>query len=266
MYGDQTDLSRDCLIAEDNKGDIIGFALLFKSSKQNTCWLEVKILPHYFKSEFYVKLFESALKLTSKQNTPKIRFVLRKYILIDSPLQNKLKELGLKPTHFDYWMRLDNFKFIPKIKTPKGYTFQNHKELNDFTNYVKILNDAFREHYDFIPFNEEEFKSIHIISWKGYFVEYWFAFKGNDKIGVCFVNINPDSKHIGIVYTLGVLHSYHHKGVGSYLLGLGIQTLIDKGCKIIELGVESDNAKALSLYEKFGFYEIKSRTAIFYEI
>lgn len=266
VQGDQTVLSRDCLIAEDNKGDIIGFALLFKSTKRDSWWLEFKVLPLYFKSKFYVQLFESILELANKQNVPKIRFAINKYILKESPLQIKFNEMGLGPIHFDYWMRMDNFNSIPKINVTPGFNFQKYQKLTDFTNYVKILNDAFSKHFDFIPFREEEFKSIHNAGWKGYDVEYWFALEFNNPVGICFLNINPELKHVGIIYTLGVLHSYHHKGIGSYLLGLGIQSLIDKGCKIIELGVEANNEKALNLYKKFGFYEVESLTAISYEI
>jgi ribosomal protein S18 acetylase RimI-like enzyme len=62
--------------------------------------------------------------------------------------------------------------------------------------------------------------------------------------------------------TLAVYHSHHKKGIGSYLLGLGIKTLIEKGCRIIELGVEGENAHALALYKRFGFKEVESQTEI----
>ena len=37
VFGDQTILSRDYLVAEDKNGVLIGFAGLFKSSKRNFC-------------------------------------------------------------------------------------------------------------------------------------------------------------------------------------------------------------------------------------
>ncbi|GAG10666.1 unnamed protein product, partial [marine sediment metagenome] len=67
VEGDQTDLSRDCLIAEDNKGEINGFACLFKSSKRGSWWLNIKVLPPHFKSNLLVNLFESILNVANKQ-------------------------------------------------------------------------------------------------------------------------------------------------------------------------------------------------------
>ncbi len=266
VEGDHTDLSRDCLIAEDNKGEIKGFACLFKSSKRDSWWLEIKVLPQYFKSNLLVKLYESILDLANKQNTPQIRFTISKYIFLDSPLRFKFKDMGLKPVHYDFWMRMGDIDSHWKPNVPTGIKFQKQNEFNDYDSYVEIINDAFSEHFDFRPYTEKEFKSIHKVSWKEYDVEYWFALEGNNPVGICHICINPEVKHVGTINTLGVLHSYHHNGIGSSLLGLGIQSLIEKGCTTIELGVEAKNEKALGLYKKFGFYEVESRTQITYTI
>ena len=63
-----------------------------------------------------------------------------------------------------------------------------------------------------------------------------------------------------------MLHSYHRRGIGSALLGMGVHSLIENGCKTIELGVEVKNEKALSLYKKFGFCEVESQTEIVFAI
>ncbi|MCK4381225.1 MAG: GNAT family N-acetyltransferase [Candidatus Lokiarchaeota archaeon] len=266
MEGDQTELSRDCLIAEDNKREINGFAFLLKSSKRDSWWLNIKVLPPHFKLNLLVNLFESILDQVNKQNAPQIRFTIQQYIFINSPLQIKFEEMGLKPVHYDFWMRMGDIDSHWKPNVPTGIKFQKQNELNDYDSYVEIINDAFSEHFDFRPYTEEEFKSIHKVSWKEYDVEYWFALEGNNPVGICHICINPEVKHVGTINTLGVLHSYHHNGIGSSLLGLGIQSLIEKGCTTIELGVEAKNEKALGLYKKFGFYEVESRTQITYTI
>lgn len=266
VEGNQTDLSSDCLIAENNKGEISGFACLFKSSKRDSWWLNIKVLPPQFKSNLLVNLFESILNVANKQNAPQIRFTIIKYIFIDSPLRIKFEDMGLKPVHYDFWMRMEDISSLRKLNFPLGINFQKQNELNDFDSYVEIINDAFREHFDFVPRTVEEFKSIHKVSWKEYDVEYWFALEGNNPVGICHLSINHEEQHVGIVNALGVLHSHHNNGIGSSLLGLGIQSLIEKGCTTIELGVEAKNKKALGLYKKFGFYEVDSRTQIYYTI
>jgi ribosomal protein S18 acetylase RimI-like enzyme len=94
----------------------------------------------------------------------------------------------------------------------------------------------------------------------------WLAFDGKKLIGICSVVINPELKTVGKIDNLAVLRKYHHRGIGRALLGFGIQSLIEKGCKTIELGVDADNEKALSLYKKFGFHEVESRTNFVYAI
>ncbi len=266
VEGDQTDLSRDCLIAEDNNGKMNGFAILFKSSKRDPWWLELKVLPKHFKSNLLIELFEAILDLANKQCGPKILFNITKYIYNNSPLRFKFENMGLKPDHYDFWMRMENFHALQKLDTPQGITFQKKQKLSDFTNFVKVLNDAFKNHFDFIPYEENDFKTMHNTGWKGYNVEYWFAFEKNNPVGICVPIINPNLEEVGIINTLGVLHSHHHNGIGSTLLGLGIQSLIEKGCKTIELGVEAKNERALNLYRKSGFYEVDSRTLIFFII
>jgi len=266
MEGDQTDPSRDWLIAEDNKGQIIGFACLLKSSKRDSWWMEVKVIPEYHKSKLSVNLFESLLDLVNKPKAPQILFSVRKYIFVDSPLQVKIKEMGIKTVHFHFWMRLDEIDSLPKLIIPSDINFQKQKDITDFASYVSVINDAFSKHFDFRPYTEDEFKQLIQAEWKELDDEHWLVIYGNKLVGLCSVIINPELNNLGIVDNLGVIHSYHHRGIGSSLLSFGVQSLIEKGCKTIELGVEANNEKALSLYKKFGFYEVESRTNIIYAI
>lgn len=185
---------------------------------------------------------------------------------MDSLLEEKFKEMGLKPVHYNFWMSLNKIDSIPTFKDPSGITFQNQKEISDVNSFLTVLNDAFSKHFDFRPYTEEEFKLVFEKMWKEDDTENWLAFEGNKLVGICTLTINPELSYIGIIDVLGVLHENHHRGIGSSLLGHGIQSLIEKGCTTIELGVEANNEKALTLYKKFGFNEVESRTLIFYTI
>lgn len=266
VEGDQTIPSRDWLIAEDKQGLIIGFSCLFKSSKRDSWWMELRVLPEYNRQKISLELFESCLALANKQRAPRILFTARKYSFTDSPIQTKIKEMGLEPVHYNFWMYMDDFNSIPEVINPPFITFKKQKEITDYASYVKINNDAFSKDFEFRPYTEEEIKQMATAEWKGYNMEHHFAFDGEDPVGICSNLINPEQKNIGVVDTLAVLHSHHHRGIGSSLLSLGIQSLIERGCKKIELGVEVNNEKALNLYKKFGFNELESRTTIFYEI
>jgi len=259
-----TDLSQDCLVVEDHKREIIGFSCLLKSSKRNSWQMIFHIIPEHYGSKFSVELFESILEIANKQNAPQIIFRLSKHIILYSPLQTKFKEMGLEPVSFGFMLRLDDFKLLPDINNPTNITFQSQKKVTDFASYVLVLNDAFRNNLEFRPSTEEEFKSSRRVIEKHYDVENWLAYDKKKLVGVCFSSIDPKTKHSGFVDVLGVFHKYHHRGIGSSLLNMGIHSLIEKGCKTIELVVEVNNEKALSLYTKFGFYEV--RTVITYAI
>jgi mycothiol synthase len=255
VEGDLTVLSRDCLVAEDDNSEIIGFIGLLKSSKRDFWHLEMALLTEYVSSNISVELIESILNLAKKQNAPEIRFTTVKAKFKNTPLEDKFKKMGLEPVNYNWWMRLDDIESVPESKIPLGITLQKN-----------VLNDAFSEHFDFSPYKEEEFKIRQLAAWKDKFNKHWLAFEENKLIGFCSVVINPGQKHVGMIDILGVLHSYHHRGIGSSLLGIGVKSLIENGCTIIELAVEAKNEKALNLYKKFGFNEMESLTRIFYTI
>lgn len=60
---------------------------------------------------------------------------------------------------------------------------------------------------------------------------------------------------------ISVLKDYWGCGLGSYLMQLAIDQTRTNGFEQLELGVYSDNARAIHLYEKFGFerYGIQPR-------
>lgn len=66
---------------------------------------------------------------------------------------------------------------------------------------------------------------------------------------LAFITLNDNMWIQGI----GV-HNYHqNKGIGSKMLTLLIEYARQTGCKYVSLKVFSDNARAIRLYERFGF-------------
>jgi mycothiol synthase len=264
--GDQTILSRDYLVAEDDNGEIIGFSGFYKSSKRDYWILDLCMLPKFFKTKRMVELFNSVLNMIKEQDAPELRFYTIKNIFEDTPLQNEIKKMGLEPVNYGFWMRLDDLSSQPQLKIPNNIKIQKEKVLNNLSSYVAVRNDAFSKHFDFRPITEEELKAVLEGIWKDYDKEHWLAFDDDKLVGICSLTINPELKHIGTITTLGLLHEYHRRGIGSSLLGHGVHSLIEKGCKQIELGVEAKNEKALNLYKKFSFNQVESRTFIVYTI
>lgn len=89
------------------------------------------------------------------------------------------------------------------------------------------------------------------------------AFDGKEqvgRIGVCCVRSMLKYRHRAYV-GISIEQKYWGCGLGSYLMQLAIDQTRANGFEQLELGVYSDNSRAIHLYEKFGFkrYGIQPR-------
>ncbi|MFX1254349.1 MAG: GNAT family N-acetyltransferase, partial [Promethearchaeota archaeon] len=161
---------------------------------------------------------------------------------------------------------LDNFESLPQPVFPSSITLRKEKDITDLTDYVAVYNEVFRDAFEFELRTEEKVRDFFDQMQKVLDIEHCFAFKGNKLVGMCYISNDPKEKVTGTINSLGVLSSYRHLGIGGALLAFGIQSLYEKGCKMIELSVMANNERALALYKKFVFYELKLRTQRIYTI
>lgn len=89
------------------------------------------------------------------------------------------------------------------------------------------------------------------------------AFDGEEqvgRIGVCCVRSMLKYRHRAYV-GISIEQKYWGCGLGSYLMQLAIDQARANSFEQLELGVYSDNSRAIHLYEKFGFerYGIQPR-------
>jgi mycothiol synthase len=57
----------------------------------------------------------------------------------------------------------------------------------------------------------------------------------------------------GRIYMLGVDSRYRGRGLGGKLLMLGLGHLKNRGCQLIDITVDTENAAAITLYQSLGF-------------
>lgn len=84
------------------------------------------------------------------------------------------------------------------------------------------------------------------------------AWDGDKPIGYCWTKIDFEYKegtngHRGRIYMVGVDPDYRRRGVGKQVLAAGLFRLKDKGIRIVELTVDSENKAACALYRSSGF-------------
>lgn len=77
-------------------------------------------------------------------------------------------------------------------------------------------------------------------------------------VGIANLNRLPRRMNHRGDFGLSVRKAYWDKGIGSTLLQEIVDFAKEAGMEIIDLQVRSDNARAIHVYEKFGFYKIGS--------
>lgn len=170
-----------------------------------------------------------------------------------------LEKLGFKPIHYFFSMTLDDYNQFSPPDVPPGFDIHIKEEIEDYESGVQVVNEAFKDSFLWKEVRPRKWKKLQEKFKKNHVVGYGIAYdKKNKVVGFCQYYLNPSQADLGLINTLSVHPSYHHRGIGSALLASGVEFLRDNGCKTINLPVDAKNEKALKMYEKFGFYETKN--------
>jgi len=265
LLGSNPNLSQNSLIFENEQKKIIGFASIIQLPFYKDEWFVIYgIIPDYLKSELPGELIDATLNLGIEQNIPEL------YIQITGELSaafdDKLEKLGFKPIHYYFSMILDDFDLFNPPDIPQGIIIHNQEEIKDYDSIVSVINTAFKDSFLWKETKARKWKRMQETFKKNHIVEYAIAYDKNKVVGFCNSYYNRNQEYIGLINTLCVLPSYHHRGIGSALFGSRVEFLRDKGCKTINLPVDAKNEKALRLYEKYGFCQKKNLTEKTYQL
>jgi len=93
------------------------------------------------------------------------------------------------------------------------------------------------------------------------------AYDQDEAVGCCWTGISYEegipSVRKGRIHMLGVEPNQRGRGIGRELMLVGLTRLRERGLRVAELTVDSQNAAACALYESLGF-EVEART-LWYE-
>jgi len=134
---------------------------------------------------------------------------------------------------------------------------------------TSLLNEAFKEHFDFRPDTVEEIR--YFLFSDQFFKkgrEIFFAILDNETVGCIGAGIDEKQERegnvdVGNIFTIGVLKGYRRKGIGAKLILHALQEFKAKGVARATLGVDDYNpTKAMELYKKVGF-RVKKKDLVF---
>jgi len=264
FFGKESILSSDMLVFENEAGEVVGFTGVSNISGASESWRIINaILPEYYETPLLEYVIEASISLGKILKIEDLTY----YTLgpLAAPLDQAFENLGFRPIFYLLEMHLTDLKDEKTPIIPQGVTIRKVKEIDDYDQFVSVLNEAFRPLIDFQPTTIEKTKNRHKYRRKQREVEHFMAYENEYLIGYC--NVEYDRKEaIGYVDGLAVHPKYQHRGIGRYLLVEGIKHLRSNKCKYIELIAYSYNDKAVNLYQDIGFYSLEKKERKCYRI
>jgi mycothiol synthase len=200
---------------------------------------------------------------------------------------NRIKELGVKVVHVN--IRQDNMVAV-KTLTKLGFSLIRHfleltldiDRIDDLDTHptiawrylqpgqedelTKLQNRAFADTWGY---NRNTVETITFrISQSTYSRrDIVLAYDRDRAVGCCWTGVSYEegipSVRKGRIHMLGVAPNYRDKGIGRELMVIGLARLKERGLRVAELTVDSENEAACVLYESLGF-EVQART-LWYE-
>jgi len=179
----------------------------------------------------------------------------------DRPVCKRLFEsMGFELIRIFSTMKRDLDSLPSNIGEHKEIKMRSMKRNSDDIKLLNwIINETFKEHFDFRPETVEETRHwVENRPWCD-IAEYFFGYLDKSLVG--HVGVGIDSKFIeyqgikrGWINTIGVLKDLRRKGIGTSLILHGMKSLKSKGMTEVALGVDDSNpTKAIELYKKVGF-------------
>jgi len=215
------------------------------------------VLPEFRRKGIGRKLANKALQSLKERG---METAEAEWVRGDKPACKFFDSMGFSLIRIQSDMRTELDKIPSGIGEYEGLKIRlMEKNLDDIKLLNRLVNETFKEHFDFRPETVEETRYwVMEKPWTD-IAEYYFGYVDNEAVG--FVGVGIDSKfvkHTGIkrgwINTIGVLKPLRRKGVGTALILHGNRVLKSKGMTETYLGVDDSNpTKAIELYKKTGF-------------
>lgn len=263
------DLDRQSLIAlaEDGTAAVMGFIFINPEpvdKRRVYLWLEIH--PEHrqpgLRQALVTWSVERARELISAipDDLPSVIGVSTEDVLKDR--LEIYDALGFKRVRYFYHMRRDLQQPIASPKFTNGlelvpYKAEQSGALRD------AFNDAFADHWNFSPVNEEDWQ-MWIIGGEDFRPDLTYLVMDGGEIAAFSINgVNPHRNQQrgiqeGWVHQLGTRRPWRKRGLATALLNTSMQAFKLEGLEFATLGVDTENPTgALRVYERVGFQPVK---------
>lgn len=143
---------------------------------------------------------------------------------------------------------------LPLAATPAGVTIRPFEVGADEDAWLKVNAEAFIDHPEQGAMTRADLERREQAAWfepRGFFL----AERDGELLGFHWTKVHSGGEHdpIGEVYVLGVAPAAQGLGLGKVLTLTGLRHLRDRGLDQVMLYVESDNAAAITVYQRLEF-------------
>lgn len=166
----------------------------------------------------------------------------------------------MRPARYFLDMAYAPLEDIPEPQFPPGIAVRSWVRGQDDEAVWAVFNEAFADHWDFIPAPLEEWR--HWVNLPRFRPELNLLAVAREEIaGICLCDVNKEhiariGRKEGWVDILGVRRPYRQQGLGRALLLAGLHVLKGAGMESASLGVDAESLTgATRLYESVGFVE-----------
>jgi mycothiol synthase len=169
----------------------------------------------------------------------------------DTAFVNEVESRGFRLARHWFRMEADLTEEPPPPKWPNGISLRTFRR-REARRVYDACNDAFADHWDFVPAAFDEWREF-LINSSGFDPSLWFLAEDEDELAgfsVCRLERRPETGHVQI---LGVRPRWRRRGLGLALLLHSLRELRARGRTKADLGVDAENTTgAVRLYERAG--------------
>jgi len=253
---------KDLFIAEAS-GKIVSFLNIKTEMITRRVLLDCLVHPQHRRKGLAKRLLEPA---TQRARELEVEVMHVNVLEANTAARETLSRLGFSIVRHFLEMRLSlsEAKLPDTLNSEFSLRYLKRGEEERLTN---VQNRCFTDTWGFNPNTPQEI--VYALRLSGASAEdVVLVYDGARPVGYCWTKIDCEKsaetgKEKGRIFMLGVDPDYRSRSIGKLALRAGLSYLKDKGVKMVELTVDSENLAACSLYKSFGF-QVMARS-LYYE-
>jgi len=243
---------KDLLLAEA-KGNILGYMNITPEPDIGRAVLDCLIHPYYRRKGIATQLYYNAISRSSAVGAKVVQVCISND---NAAARNFLSKLNFRFVRRFLELNIDLSRTLLEGNECDGYECR-HIRPGEEALLAEIQNRSFAGTWGYHPNTVEDIVYRTCMSDccpEGIVLLCY----GDKPAGYCWTTMNMEGRTAsevagGRIYMTGVNPEHRRKGLGKYLLSMGLMHLKSRGVEIVVLTVDSENKEACELYSSFGF-------------